>query len=103
MIIRQIFGAQEYLNGVERFCLWIKDENLKKAEEISEVTERIENVRIKRINVNDKGVIQLAQKAHQFREMKESENFALILPTVSSERRKRRKRDNCKLNNDNDN
>lgn len=86
-IIRQIFGAQEYLNGVDRYCLWIKDEDLNEALKIPEIKERIENVKEKRINGNDNGVIDLAKKPHQFREMKEALGFALILPTVSSERR----------------
>lgn len=85
--IRQIFGAEEYLNGVDRFCLWIKDENLNEALEISEIKERIGKVRNKRINGKDKSIIALAEKPHQFREMKEAQNFAIILPTVSSERR----------------
>jgi len=86
-IIRRIYGAQEYLNGIERYCLWIKDEDLAEATRIPEINKRIEQVREKRQNGNDDGVIELANKPHQFREMKDAENFSLILPTVSSERR----------------
>jgi hypothetical protein len=86
-IIRRIYGAQEYLNGIERYCLWIKDEDLEEARRIPEIYHRIEQVRKKRLEGNDDGVIELANKPHQFREMKDAENFALILPTVSSERR----------------
>jgi hypothetical protein len=87
-IIKQIYGAQEFLNGVERFCLWIKDEQLDEAIKIPEIAKRISLVKEKRLAGNDKGSIQLAKKPHQFREMKEGINSALIVPTVSSERRK---------------
>ncbi|UZD21153.1 class I SAM-dependent DNA methyltransferase [Algoriphagus halophytocola] len=86
-IIRRIYGAQEYLNGVERYCLWIREEDLAESLKIPEVNKRVEQVREKRQNGNDDGVIELAKTPHQFREMKDAENFSLILPTVSSERR----------------
>tara|TARA_Y100000114_G_scaffold156111_1_gene182155 strand:- start:45821 stop:48487 length:2667 start_codon:yes stop_codon:yes gene_type:complete len=85
--IRQIFGAQEYLNNVERYCLWIDDLEAKKALTITEIAKRVNAVQEKRASGNDKGVIELAKRPHQFREMKQAESFALILPTVSSERR----------------
>ena len=86
--IRKIYGAQEFLNGVERYCLWVKDSDLSNAEEIPEVKKRFELVREKRLSSTDKGTKKLAEKPHQFREMKEGVKSALIVPTVSSERRK---------------
>lgn len=86
-IIRRIFGAQEFLNGVERFCLWIEDSDLAFANQIPWVEERIKKVRENRLASSDEGTRQLAKKAHQFREMKAGVNSALIVPTVSSERR----------------
>lgn len=86
-IIRRIFGAQEFLNDKERYCLWIKDEQLSEISDIPELRDRINRVREKRFASNDKGTQILAHKPHQFREMKEAHSIALIVPTVSSERR----------------
>ena len=52
------------------------------------IVERINNVRKTRLNSNDKGAHKLADRPHQFREMKKGKNLSLIFPTVSSERRK---------------
>lgn len=86
-LIKQIFGAQEYLNSKERYCLWLNDDELDFANTIPEVKLRIQNVKEKRESGNDKGVRELSKKPHQFREMKMADEFALIFPTVSSERR----------------
>lgn len=85
--IRRIYGAQEYLHDKERYCLWIHDEHLEEALSIQEIKRRVDLVEIKRSQGNDKGVRDLANRAHQFREMKSAANFSLIFPTVSSERR----------------
>jgi len=87
ILIKRVFGAQEFLNGVERFCLWIKDEHLEMIANVPEVLARIELVRLSRLSSTDTGTHGLAKKPHQFREMKESNSSALIIPTVSSERR----------------
>jgi hypothetical protein len=86
-IIKRIFGAQEFLNGVERFCLWIQDSDLAFANQIPWVSERINKVRVNRLASSDEGTRVLANKPHQFREMKAGNNSVLIIPTVSSERR----------------
>ncbi|MBA4299871.1 MAG: SAM-dependent methyltransferase [Cyclobacterium sp.] len=86
-IIKRIFGAQEFLNGVERFCLWIEDSELEFAKQIHWVSERINKVRENRLASSDEGTRVLANKPHQFREMKAGKNSVLIIPTVSSERR----------------
>jgi len=87
-IIKQLYGAQEFLNGVERYCLWISDENLEDALKIPIIQKRINSVKEKRLLIKDKSSQELAKKPHQFREMKEGSFSSVIVPTVSSERRK---------------
>jgi type II restriction/modification system DNA methylase subunit YeeA len=87
-LIKRVYGANEFLNGLVRFCLWIKNENLEEALNIPEIKNRIGLVKEKRLSGNDKGSIKLAEKPHQFREMKEGDKSALIVPTVTSSRRK---------------
>ena len=86
--IRQVFGAEEFINGKERWCLWIEDFALDRAKLIPVIADRIESVRQNRLSSRDKGAQKLAEKPHQFREMKTAIEYSLIIPTVSSEKRK---------------
>ena len=86
ILIKKVIGAQEFLNGLERYCLWITDENLELANSIPFIRNRIETVKNFRLASSDKGTHKIAGRPYQFREMKESEN-SIIVPTVSSSRR----------------
>ncbi len=86
-VVRKIIGAQEFLNGKVRYCLWIKDEQLEFVNSIPLIAERIKAVKKKRLAIDDKGSLELAKRPHQFREMKEGLESSIIVPTVSSERR----------------
>ncbi len=87
IFVRQIFGAKEYLNGHRRWCLWIENDKLEDAKQIPPIAERIAKVREVRLASSDDGAIKLADKPHQFREMKRARKVTLICPTVSSSRR----------------
>ena len=43
--IRRYYGSQEFIKGIERWCIWIEDAELRLALSIPEVAERIEGVR----------------------------------------------------------
>jgi hypothetical protein len=86
MLIKKVIGAQEFLKGLKRYCLWISDEHLDFANSIPFVRKRIIEVKNFRLSSRDKGTHKIAERPHQFREMKESEN-SIIVPTVSSSRR----------------
>jgi hypothetical protein len=80
-------GAQEFIKDIKRFCLWIENEDNELALSIPPIRKRIESTQAFRLSSSDDGTKNLANKPHQFREMKKSKNHALIIPTVSSERR----------------
>ena len=84
--VEKFIGSDEYINGKDRFCLWIDDEKLHEALEIKEIASRIEKVRQMRLNSRDEGARKLAQRAHQFREHPELSE-CIIIPRHSSERR----------------
>ena len=85
-LIKRVMGAQEFLNGKERYCLWITDEDLEFANSITKIKERILATKEFRLSSSDAGTHKIAKRPHQFREMKESDS-AIIVPTVTSERR----------------
>jgi len=85
--IRRIFGSAEFIRGLQRYCLWVKDEHLEEASSIPEIAKRIDKVRAMRLGSRDKGANEMATRAHQFREMNEPARSMIVIPRVSSEDR----------------
>lgn len=85
-LIRVFVGSDEYINGKERFCFWIDNDELVFALQNPEIKKRIDNVRKKRSESPDSGAVKLAERPHQFREHPEL-SPCIIIPRVSSERR----------------
>lgn len=87
IFIKRLYGSQEFIKGIERYCLWIENQNLDYANKIPFIKERIEKVRLLRLASPDAGGQKLSGKPHQFREMKIANNNSIIIPSVSSENR----------------
>ena len=85
--IRVQIGADEFINGILRYCYWIKDEDVKQAMQIKPIADAVNNVREYRINSKDKTLHVQAQKPHQMREFYECAEMSLLIPIVSSESR----------------
>lgn len=85
--IRRICGSAEFIRGIERYCLWIEDENWHEAMEIDSIRQRVEGVRNMRLNSRDKSANEMAKRAHQMREMNIGTRQTIAMPCVSSENR----------------
>ena len=85
--IRLQKGSDEFINNIERYCLWISDDELNDALRIPSIKKRIDAVREYRINSKDITLHEQAKKAHQFREFYECGEWSLLIPIVSSGRR----------------
>jgi hypothetical protein len=85
--LRRIYGSEEFINGSEKYCVWIEDDDLKDALQIPSLATRIENVRQLRLASPDKGANALAKRAHQLKLMRIGQENAIVIPAVSSERR----------------
>lgn len=85
--LRRLMGSQEVVKGVERHCLWISDLELAEALQIPPVADRIERTRIARLKMKDKAGKALAARPHQFREHIAPTHHAILIPSVTSERR----------------
>ena len=86
-IVRPCYGAQEFIKGLNRFCLWIDSDDLTKASTDSFVKGRIEAVRVTRSSSRDAALNKLASRPHQFRDRKVAKRDLILVPTVSSEQR----------------
>jgi type I restriction-modification system DNA methylase subunit len=85
--IKKLLGAQEFIRGQVRYCLWIIDEDKKDAEKIQFIENCIEKTRQHRLNSKDAGTNKLAERSHKFRDTNTPKNNQIIMPRVSSERR----------------
>jgi hypothetical protein len=86
--IKRIVGSDEFINAIERFCIWIPTELLDEALEIKPIAQRIAAVRDFRLSSVDAGGKKLSQRAHQFREFRSTIKQTLVVPSVSSENRR---------------
>ncbi|BBI67439.1 hypothetical protein PKHYL_16300 [Psychrobacter sp. KH172YL61] len=68
--LRKVVGSDEYLNGKDRWCLWLKDIDQNEINSISLIKERVEKVREYRLDCDDESANKLAEKPHLFRETK---------------------------------
>lgn len=83
--IKFLIGADEFINNRKRYCLWLVDCPPDELRKMPLVMERVNRVREDRLKSTDKGMKNLAPT--RFRETNNPEK-CLVIPVVSSERRK---------------
>ncbi|MCO6026474.1 N-6 DNA methylase [Prevotella cerevisiae] len=66
--LKRIYGSEEFINDIERYCLWINDDDLDDALRNPEIKRRINRTRQMRLSCRDEGGRKLAAKPYQFRE-----------------------------------
>ncbi len=86
-LLKRFYGSQEIIRGIERWCLWIDDRDLKTALKIPEIKRRVQAVRDSRLRSTDVSCLKMADRPHQFREMHIAQEYAIVVPAVSSEDR----------------
>lgn len=87
-LFKVLIGSDEFIKGKERSCLWISDEDRKFAESIPEIASRIHSVHDFRVASKAKTTNGYAAIPHKFAQRAHKETGAIIIPAVSSERRK---------------
>lgn len=86
--IKKVLGADEFLNGKERWCLWLVDATQNDFQQMPEVHKRIEKIRSLRIKAGHPAALKMAEKPHLFMQVSQPKTGDYILiPGVSSERR----------------
>lgn len=83
--IKLLIGADEFINNKKRYCLWLVDCPPDELRKMPLVLERVNRVKEDRLKSTDKGMQNLAPT--RFRETNNPEK-CLVIPVVSSERRK---------------
>ncbi len=88
IFIKKFTGSNEFINGIDRYCLWIEKENIEEALQIEEIALRIEKVKQMRLSSPKKATVEMADFSYQFGEVRYiKSNAVIVVPRVSSERR----------------
>ena len=85
---RRWFGGEEFINGKVRYCLWLGDATVDEIKSMPLVEERVDAVRQFRLSSKRAGTRNLAETPTRFHfENMPTSNY-IVIPEVSSERRK---------------
>ena len=87
--IRRYVGARDYINNDEvRYCLWLKDASPSVYRKNHEIMRRLDAVRQMRLNSTAAPTRAFADRPYMFFSTPQTDNPYLIIPEVSSERRR---------------
>ncbi len=88
IFVKRFLGAQEFVRGLQRYCLWIKDEDVCEARAIPEIKRRIQAVAEMRAASKAAETRPAAAFPHRFRQIQSiAREFTLVVARVSSENR----------------
>jgi hypothetical protein len=86
--VRPFVGAEEFINGLERWCLWLVDANAATLKRLKLVRDRIGGVQKHRQASSRSTTRELANYPQLFGEIRQPATNYLLVPGVSSETRK---------------
>lgn len=87
-LIKKFLGAQEFIKGDLKYCLWIQDDERVEAEKIPPIKSRIEAVAKMRAESKAAETRPAALYPHRFRQIQSvAKNYSIVVPRVSSESR----------------
>lgn len=84
---RRCIGADEFINGIERWCLWLKDADPAELRKLPHVLNRIDAVRAFRISSQRAATRKQASRASEWQEIRHNGKPYIVVPRVSSEDR----------------
>lgn len=86
--VRAYSNSEEFVNGKQRFCLWLEDSDLAQANAIPDIEQRLNAVKTMRVASDKKQTRELAKTPHLFAENRHQTSTAtMVVPRVISENR----------------
>ncbi len=86
--LRLFIGSQEFINGEQRWCLWLRDLPSAELRAMPEVKRRVEAVKDFRLSSKREATVALAAYPTEFAFISHPETPYLLIPSVSSEKRR---------------
>ena len=87
-VIKPLLSAREFLNGKQRFCIWLEDVSPSLIKQLKLVQIRIQKVKELRLNSSRTATQKLAKYPSLFGEIRQPKGKYVLIPRVSSNRRK---------------
>lgn len=87
ILIKNFSGSQEFINGQNKYCLWITDENKDLAFSNPIIKEKIGKCKLHREKSDREATNKLSSVPHKFAEIRFKNSDSIIVPATSSERR----------------
>ncbi|CAN5818407.1 class I SAM-dependent DNA methyltransferase [soil metagenome] len=85
--IRRIYGSEEFINGIDRWCLWLVDATASELKAMPHVMRRVQVVKTNRLGSKREQTRELAKTPWLFGEIRQPDGSYLLIPSVSSEGR----------------
>lgn len=85
--IKAYIGTKEHVDGLERYCLWIDDDQVDRARSLPAIAKRLAQVAGERGKSDAGSTAAYAAKPHRFVQISYKPTDSIIVPAVSSERR----------------
>lgn len=86
--VRALYGSKELIDGLQRYCIWVEDADLGEARSVLEISRRLDLVKETRLKSPAKSTRNRAGDAHRFIQIQDYGKLAIVVPEVSSEKRK---------------
>jgi hypothetical protein len=86
--IRPFVGSQEFIKGIERWCIWIEEKRVDEALAIPELRRRISAVRQFRLESDASSTVEFAKRAYRFVQIQGFGKEAIVIPRHFSEERR---------------
>ena len=85
--LKKIVGSVEFINGQDRYCVWVEEKDWEAASAIPELGGRFERTAAMRMASAKAATKVLAKVPYRFGEVRYKATESIIMPKVSSERR----------------
>ena len=86
-LIKPFLGADEFINNLERWCIWLADIEVSKWRNIMPIYERVEKVKNLRLESTRDATNKLAKTPYLFGEIRQKKGNFILIPLHSSENR----------------
>lgn len=85
--IRPLIGGQEFIKGIEHYCIWINENEIEDALKLNFISDRIKKVEEYRKKSTREATKVLAKSPYRFGEIRHIESDSIVIPATSSEKR----------------
>lgn len=85
--LKKVTGSNEFINKIERWCLWITESNADEAKLIPLIKQRLQKVREYRKGNIRKDTVKFADKPYRFTSITHKNTQSILVPIVSSDLR----------------